>query len=413
MSYHKSEGSTKRLLSNYEMFLGIITLAYVLPGFILGIYLWRLIPPENFRNGVIAIEAVLMLFGLIALHCFIKNRKAFIMKNRFCKEVPAHPLEQSASHIGPGHLNSSDISDASLENSGLEKEVIALKNTLRDMREENAKISKSLAEKEKELLSVDGKLTEWMLKCQQVEEERNKIKTLHEEKLQQKDRFLMECPQAMTEQHRIPAPPLNGDALWEDEHEQEEKNELLEKKFESEHLPSPNLVWDNAVKKATVTSLLHIDLQDQLKKYIQTAVKIGHEGVLGGHGSKLLDLSFETFAVDLRRLYDQFRWETTDVIFIYSPQEERLLFINDEVRNLLGWPAEKVIQNFHSLLVQGANYWHTLLSSLAYSEVRQLEIVLKTREEKNLHVQAALGVVPSGAYQDFVLGLFSLPKLDP
>jgi PAS domain-containing protein len=412
MPYHKSEGSAKRWLSNYEMFLGIITLAYVLPGFILGIYLWRLIPPENFRNGVIAIEVLLMLFGLIALHCFIKNRKAFFMKNRFCEEPSGNSSEQLMGRAGPIYINSSQTTDASLENSDLEKEITILKNTLRDVRDENAKISKSLMEKEKELLSVDGKLTEWMLKCQQVEEDRNKIKTLHEEKLRQKDLFLTECQQAMPEQNRISPSFPNGDALWEDELQLEAKNESLVKNLENENLSSPNLAWDNAGKKATVTSLLHIDLQDQLKKYIDTAVKIGHEGVLGGHGSKLLDFSFETFAVDLRRLYDQFRWETTDVIFIYSPQEERLLFINDEVRNLLGWSADKVIQNFHSFLVQGASYWHTLLSSLAYSEIRQLEIVLKTREEKNLHVQTALRVIPSGAYQDFVLGIFSLPKLD-
>jgi PAS domain-containing protein len=402
------------------MFLGMISIAYAIPWMILAIFIWRLIPPENFRNGVLAIEIILMPFGIMALHCFIKNRTGLDGQ-----PVPVLPSEEPEGMIALDLASSPEELPVPPEKG--EEECAALRISLQELREEGAKLNKALEEKGRELENVDSKLKEWMLKCQQIEDERNQVKKNLEDQIVQKETLLLQYQEAITAQHRmLKLQPDGADgAIAERDLMAEVKAASLspDKPQESPQMDRVSSIapaqknHEEEIKKTIIPHaqlynelFSEDDLQGQLRKYIERAVKLGHRGVLGGHASKLSDFAFDGFTIDLRRLFECFRWEDSGVIFIYSRQQDQLLFVNDEVKNLLGWSAEKVIVDFPSILVQGINYWRKLASSLSINEVRQLEILLKTRAGKNLRSMTVLGIVPSGTFQNLLIGIFASPS---
>lgn len=400
------------------MFLGIIITAYAIPWLILTLFLWRLLPPENFRSGILALEALLMTFGAFALHCLIKKRRAVQGQDVLSLAVPLDD---------PIVLPHSAPADPLEKN---DDESAALQASVHELRDEAARLGKALEEKGRELVNVDSKLKEWMLKCQQVEDDRNHVKKSFEEQLAQKESLILQYQETIASQHRVISKyipegvegnvadkDVRADAAMPSAAADGSLDGLKGVEKQADKVSSIITASKNLEEEKKKAILSHFplelfseeDLQGKLKKCIEGAVKLGAPGGLGGRASKLSDFAFDGFAIDLRRLFEHFRWEKA-VIFIYSPQQDRLLFVNEEIKDLLGWSPDKVLLNFPTILVQGINYWRKLASSLGHNEIRQLEILLKTREGKTLRAITVLGVIPSGTFQHLLIGIFASPS---
>lgn len=398
----------KKLFKTTEINLGILLIIYLLPGFILGILIWRLIPGESFRVGALVFEMITLSFGFIALHCFLKNK---IEGAGVLQEI-----QGSFTATGNHELVSKQELEIQDNPPADQCDTTVL---LQEVREEAAKLSKGLEEKERELVNVDSKLKEWMLKCQQIEEDRNNVKKSLEDQIQQKEALIVQYQETIASQRFLLAKHANE----ANENSQIKSSEDPVSSFFSDNQNAENILNtslnasnEEPTKKFFLDAnqlqndcLCENDWKALLEKYTAIAVKLGSEGLLGGHARRLSDFSFESSAIDLRRLFEHFKWEKAATIFIYSAQEKKMVFVNEEIKNFLGCSPEKFILNFYSLLDESEDYWQSLISSLNYSEIKQADLAFKLRGKK-MNVCALMSLISSGLYQNLVIGFFIYRK---
>ncbi len=148
-----------------------------------------------------------------------------------------------------------------------------------------------------------------------------------------------------------------------------------------------------------------VDAAQQLKRCIDIAQKLTGARHLAGDSSRFRDLSVDGYALDLRRLCDSLRSETSGMILLYSQKEDRLLFANNQVRDVLGWSPEKFVQHFPALSVDGLTEWKRGLVRLSAVPQIEFPLTLKTRggEEKTVHCY--LGTIPTGIFKTHIVGV--------
>lgn len=152
------------------------------------------------------------------------------------------------------------------------------------------------------------------------------------------------------------------------------------------------------------------DLSMHLQRYIELAQNFtgaDHLGYVGGQSPRFLDPSTGSYAIDQRRLFDTFRDETVGAVFIFSPMEEKFLFINNTVKRLLGWSPEKFLKDFPSLIERGSAEWAQAIHQIASVREQKLQLVIRTKQGDEKPFQCLLGVVPGGPFSGNVLGILS------
>ena len=77
------------------------------------------------------------------------------------------------------------------------------------------------------------------------------------------------------------------------------------------------------------------EAQQQLKRCIDIAQKLTGARHLAGDSSRFRDLSADGYALDFRRLCDSLGSEQSCAIILYSQKENKVLFVNNQVRCLL------------------------------------------------------------------------------
>lgn len=147
------------------------------------------------------------------------------------------------------------------------------------------------------------------------------------------------------------------------------------------------------------------DAAVQLHKCIEKAQKLRGVNHLGGATSRFSTISLEHYAIDLRRLFDSFRNETSCTVLIYSLTEKKLLFVNNQIKNSLGWSPEKFVKDFHNLIHKGKREWKQSLENLKHSPESQSRLLFQTKSGKERLVHCHLGVVPKGAFANHVIGV--------
>lgn len=147
------------------------------------------------------------------------------------------------------------------------------------------------------------------------------------------------------------------------------------------------------------------DASLELQKCIDLAKGLrGADHLTGGQG-KLLDLSSESYAIDLRRLFDTLRNEACAATLLYSQAEERLIFANPQVKALFGWGADKFVTDFVELIDSGLPEWKHALSEMRAEDEVQLRLLMKTKTGENLLTHFHLAQIPSGAFSGHVIGV--------
>lgn len=143
----------------------------------------------------------------------------------------------------------------------------------------------------------------------------------------------------------------------------------------------------------------------QLKRCIDIAQKITGSQHFSTHKSRFGDFALDSYALDLRRLCDSLRSETNNTVFVYSPKERRLLFINNQVRDLLGWTPDKFVQDFDHIVQEGMFEWNNSVSQLNTFNQSQTRFVMKTKSGKDLLIHCQLGLIPTGVFKSNVIGV--------
>lgn len=151
-----------------------------------------------------------------------------------------------------------------------------------------------------------------------------------------------------------------------------------------------------------------LDALHQLKRYIDIAQKLTGARHLSGHSPRFQDMSVEGYALDLRRLCDSLRSETKSMILLYSQRENKLLFVNNQVKELLGWTPEKFVQDFSHLIVEGKEEWNLATRKLSPASPNEVTIALKSRTGDSRRLRCHLGIIPTGIFKTHIVGVIPL-----
>ncbi len=259
----------------------------------------------------------------------------------------------------------------------------------------------------------------------QAEQAINHQKNLYEEQLNNKETLLEEYQQTILDQRAVIE--LKQQALVALETEKQDlKYEIktlvdLSDRLE-ESVPAappvvqsaPKLPPKSKIEKIdptldlglVVTSRSTEEAQQQLKRCIDIAQKLTGARHLAGDSSRFRDLSSDGFALDFRRLCDSLRSEQSSMILLFSQRENKALFVNDQVRALLGWTADKFLQNFFGVMEDSLKEWRVALQKAATNQRSEAILKMKTRSGDEASVRCLLGNVPTGIFKTHIIAIF-------
>jgi PAS domain-containing protein len=129
----------------------------------------------------------------------------------------------------------------------------------------------------------------------------------------------------------------------------------------------------------------------QLKRCIDIAQKITGASHYNNSNSRFKDLTIDNYTLDLRRLFESLRMENASAVVFYSRKENKILFVNNQSRQLLGWSPDKFVQSFNA--------------SLAIKNDAYVNLKMKSKAGSQVDVQALLGIIPTGIFRHHILGV--------
>lgn len=147
----------------------------------------------------------------------------------------------------------------------------------------------------------------------------------------------------------------------------------------------------------------------QLKRCVDIAQKITGANHYTSRLSRLKDLPMDNYALDLRRLFDSLRSENSATVIVYSQKENKLLFVNNQVKGMLGWGSDKFIQSFSEIIEEDTESWKNLVSQLAYKNDSKARLLMKSKSGQSFPVNCHLGVIPTGIFRSNILGVLYRP----
>lgn len=166
--------------------------------------------------------------------------------------------------------------------------------------------------------------------------------------------------------------------------------------------PTPALTHDYApLPRPTQTSY---DLSVQVQRFIEKAESQTGMEHLGGNAPRFLDLS-DSYMVDRRRLFDSFRDEGNGILFIFSLGEKKFLFVNQQVKLLLGWSPEKFMKEFPRLVVAGYPEWRKTILRITPKQEQQLPLVIQSKLGEPKEFTCAMGLVTKGPFTNHIIGI--------
>ena len=111
---------------------------------------------------------------------------------------------------------------------------------------------------------------------------------------------------------------------------------------------------------------------------------------------------------DLRRLFDHFQNEVDGVLFVFSPKEEKVLFVTEQIDKLLGINSERFLKSFQEVIQETKEDWYRAINQLSFKNESKVILPMKTRTGQEIPVTCVLGMIPTGNFRHNILGvLFS------
>jgi hypothetical protein len=143
-----------------------------------------------------------------------------------------------------------------------------------------------------------------------------------------------------------------------------------------------------------------------LRRCISLAQKLSGTNYYGNESSRYWEISTPHYTIDQRRLFDSLRNETGAVTLVYSPRDNRVLFVNNQCKDILGWSPEKFVQSFSSIIQEGLAEWKKSLSLLSASTPEaQARLLMKSKCGQEIMMNCHLGSIPSGVFRNYIIGV--------
>ncbi len=144
---------------------------------------------------------------------------------------------------------------------------------------------------------------------------------------------------------------------------------------------------------------------NQLKRCLDLAIKLNGVQQFTNPSSRFKDLHVDNFALDQRRLFDSLQSEHASPVLLFSQNEKKLTFANEEVRQMLGWSPEKFVQHFPDLVQEGYEEWQKKSLQLKSGEQDDVPLVMRTKSGLESLVYCRLGCIPTGTFKGHVINI--------
>ena len=136
----------------------------------------------------------------------------------------------------------------------------------------------------------------------------------------------------------------------------------------------------------------------ELKRCIDAAQRIVGINSFGSQPKLNLDNS----AIDLRRLFERLSEVKSGAVFVYSPLEKRVIFVNGGAKSVWGVAPDQIQQQFNEWLQKENVSWNEALGPLSYKGETKLDLLMGAHS-----MRGYLGVIPSGLFRNMVIGFCS------
>ena len=369
--------------------IGMLLLGYLLPVVLLTFYVTALVPMQE-RWRILAMGLFIGLSATLLLSLYVR-RLELDVEEQLPEPTPLPSQEAQSSET--------------------ERLKQALEISL-DLQETLKKELQTHTE-EKQKLSSDRE--ELGQKLEQVEQDYTGYQERMKELLQVKEHQLAESQEQLAEQQALVDKKQKQIAALENtardlKYELKMLIELTDRlPHSSEEEPAPILPETPPPRPALPKPPTHAqppaDTLSQLRRCIDIAQKLTGARHLGGHTPRFQDMSVDGYALDLRRLCDSLRSENFNMTFLYSQKEGRLLFVNPEVKNLLGWTPEKFVQDFSSVVGDNKVDWGAALKKLPGNTPTEISLGVKAKSGEARSLHCYLGLIPTGIFKTHVVGV--------
>lgn len=147
-----------------------------------------------------------------------------------------------------------------------------------------------------------------------------------------------------------------------------------------------------------------LTLKEKLQWYIDFAKQLTETNPFAKRGGTF---PFGTLLIDQRRLFDRLENDESEVMLVYSLQENRFIFVNNQIKNLLGWNPDQFIKDFSFLVQKGLDHWQGALRSVPNSDIQEIRLLMKTHSGQNILTHCYLKNISEGVFEGHAIGLLS------
>lgn len=392
----------------FSLGLGILV-CYLFPAILLSTYTMQLLPLyESWKIFSYGIAGSII--GALVLFVLLNRSESDAETILAIKEEPL-PVEN----------------DVDEEHS---QEMALLKETMANLEKKCTELSSQLVLKDEEIKKTIKNYDSVQDQIQVSKLEFATFQKVCEEQLQAKDDFLQESQQASREQ-RLQIEKLQQHIAFLESKERDlhyEIKTLLQLTSFEKPVEPPTVVEAAPTKKTIIPlnedeeeefspamEMYHgnryspssDDARNQLKRFIDTATKM-----TGAHyfGSTSGRLPMDNYVLDLRRLFDGLSDEYNYIVIVYSQRDNKILFSNQIIKNVLGWSSEKFVQNFSEIMQDPHEDWKKAIGQLTINPEVQLSVSAKTKTGKILPLQCHLGAIYTGLFKNHAIGVM-YPKV--
>jgi hypothetical protein len=140
----------------------------------------------------------------------------------------------------------------------------------------------------------------------------------------------------------------------------------------------------------------------ELRRCIDIATKMTGAQHSGSGASRL---QVDNYALDLRRLCDSLRGDNTCIVLLFSQKENKLLFANNQVKNVLGWTPEKFVQSFSEIIQESSDEWKKGISMLNTQSEARIRLSATTKANETAIFYCHLGAIQTGLFPQHVIAV--------
>lgn len=140
-----------------------------------------------------------------------------------------------------------------------------------------------------------------------------------------------------------------------------------------------------------------------LKRCVNIAQKLTGAHYYGNNGARHAEITSSPYTIDQRCLFDNLRSETSGLILVYAPNDQKLLFSNNQYKNLLGWAPDKFLQEFPQIIQESTTEWKQAISHLGSALEIQSNLLLKTKNGQSVLFNCHFGAIPTGLFKHYII----------